>query len=187
MKTFLFRLTALVLGLCVLQGCENTEPKPVEDQAIRQAVTTYLNALAESYSSFSVEAIKNLASAREVEDVRRLLQGLVSTGDRLEAQLLSVAFEKISVFRQLNATVRTTEVWDVSRYDAGTGVEKGRNPTSVQQSILQLRLIDGKWKIVARRVLETQGGSKWTIQEKDLKTPKAGNPAKDQSNDGKTP
>lgn len=166
-------LPLLIAALVAVQGCEDTKPSPAVESAIRETVTDYLNALAQAYSSLSVEPIENIATAREIADVRKILRQLLSTGDRLDAKLLSVDFEAISVFRSLNATVSTTEVWDVSRYDSGTGVEKGRNPASVQKSVLQLRLIDGKWRVVARRVMETQGGSKWKMPEKGAPGPKA--------------
>jgi len=161
----LFFLPVLLIVVLVGQGCEDTKPSPAADDEIRGAVTLYLHQLAEAYSNLSVAPIESIATAREVSDVRKILKQLVSTGDRLEAKLLSVDFDAVSVFREVNATVTTTEVWDVTRYDSGTGIEKGRNPTSVQKSVLQLRLIDGRWRVVARRVMETQGGSKWTVPD----------------------
>jgi hypothetical protein len=60
----------------------------------------------------------------------------------------------MSVFRGINATVRLIEVWDVKRYDAFTGREKGRNPSSLQNSIIQMRLIDGRWVVVGWSLLK---------------------------------
>jgi hypothetical protein len=42
-------------------------------------------------------------------------------------------------------------VWDVVRYDALTGVEKGRIDGSVQEAVLQLRLVDGRWRVIGRK------------------------------------
>jgi len=165
-------LTSLMIPTVILlSGCERTTPTAEETEACKKVTTEYLHALAEAYSSLSVDPIKELATPREIEDVRRLLRGLAGTGDRIEAKLLSVEFSQITVFRNINATVSTTEVWDVIRYDAGTGREKGRNPASVQTSILQLRLIDGQWKVLARRVMETQGKSKWKIDSGPMGEP----------------
>jgi len=163
MSRILLRVCAVVVLMLLSQACENTKADPAQEAAVRQSVNAYLQALAKAYSDVSVAPIEDLATNREIEDVRKILKQLVSTGDRLEAKLLSVDFGNISVFRGINATVTTTEVWDVTRYDEGTGVEKGHNPASVQKSVLQLRLIDGKWKVLARRVMETQGASKWKM------------------------
>jgi len=47
-------------------------------------------------------------------------------------------------------------VWDVVRYNATSGVEKGRTPDSIQYSLLQLRKVDGKWLVIGRSVLQRE-------------------------------
>ena len=157
----------LALGLTILitTGCEDTTPDPQARMAVEQAVTTYLHALTEAYSSLSIEPIDDLATGSEVQGVRKMLRGLAGTGDRVEARLLSVDFTRIDVFREINATVATTEVWDVTQFDAFNGREKGRNPTSIQDSIIQLRLIDGRWMVTGRRVIGQEAGTRWKMDD----------------------
>lgn len=164
-------LISLGLAILVCAGCEDTTPDPQERQAVELAVSTYLHALTEAYSNLNVEPIEDLATGAEVEDVRRMLRGMAGTGDRVEARLLSAEFNSISVFREVNSTVATTEVWDVTRFDAFNGREKGRNPTSIQDSIIQLRLIEGRWMITARRVIGQEAGPRWKVDEVQAQGP----------------
>ncbi len=160
-------LLIITLGLAILVcvGCEDTTPDSEERQAVEMAVTTYLHALTQAYSSLNVEPIESLAMGAEVQDVRKMLRGLAGTGDRVEARLLSVEYNRLDIFREINATVATTEVWDVTRFDAFNGREKGRNPTSIQDSIIQLRLIDGRWMVTARRVIGQESAPRWKVEQ----------------------
>ncbi|MCD4749027.1 MAG: hypothetical protein K8R59_06615, partial [Thermoanaerobaculales bacterium] len=120
--------------------------------------------LAESYSSLNVKSLEEHATRPEIQEVHKMLRGLAGTGDRVEARLLSVDFTRIDVFRMVNATVATTEVWDVTRFNAFDGREKGRNPTSIQDSIIQLRLVKGVWLVTARRVIGQEAGPRWRVE-----------------------
>jgi len=160
------RVTAITLALVlalVTQGCEDTTPSEEQHAAIEKALHGYLGQLAEAYSGLDASVLENHATGGEIASVQRLLNTLATSGDRVESDLLGLEFEDIQVFREVNATVRLMEVWDVGRYDAYTGHEKGRNPGSIQHSLIQLRLMDGRWMVTARRVLETEGQSKWTV------------------------
>jgi len=44
----------------------------------------------------------------------------------------------------------------VTRYGAFDGREKGRNPSSLQNTLLQLRLVDGTWIVVGRSILSRE-------------------------------
>ena len=158
-------LVPLVLFVTLLGvGCEDTAPTAQDRLIVEEAVTRYLYALAEAYSSLSVEPLDEVATGNEIEEVRRTLRGLIGTGDRVEARLLSVDYPSIAIFREVNATVTTTEVWEVTRFEAFTGRQRGHNPTSVQDAVIQLRLIDGSWKVSARRVVGQEVGSRWKVE-----------------------
>ena len=62
----------------------------------------------------------------------------------------SVAVFTMTVFRGVNATVRLLEVWNITRYGAADGVEKGRLENTMQTTLLQLRLIEDRWLVVGR-------------------------------------
>ncbi len=140
----------------VTVGCENTTPSPEERAAVETAVSEYLNALASAYSTFDLDPLEGLASPNEIAAVRKLIRQLGTTGDRLDSHLLLFEIDDMEIFREINATVRLVEVWDVLRYDATTGVEKGHTPNSIQYSLLQLRLVSGRWIVVGRSVLRRE-------------------------------
>lgn len=158
MDRFAVRLVAVAVMVAALAaaGCENTTPDPEQAAAVEQAVDRYLDALAESYSNLDVKPLTELASPNEVARVRSLLQSLVQTGDRVDSTLRGYQIDHLEVFREINATVRLIEVWDVVRYNAFTGEEKGRTPDSIQKTVLQLRLVDGRWIVIGRSVLERE-------------------------------
>ncbi len=151
--------------LLTLQACEDLEPKPEDREAIEAALGGYLHALARAYSDRDVSLLSEHATGSELAAVHKLLRQLGTSGDRLQATLLQWDVERMQVFREINATVTLTEVWDVGRYDAYTGREKGRNPQSVQSSLIQLRLMDGAWMVTGRQVQGAgQVESRWNVE-----------------------
>jgi len=151
-------MTVLVLMLAMLftAACENTEPSPEERLEVEAAVTEYLNALADAYSTLDVSVLQDHASPNEVAHVKKLLTELLQkTGDRIDADLVDFDIQSISVFRSINATVRLWEVWDITRVGAADGIEKGHT-TSIQHTIIQMRLIDGAWICVGRSILSQE-------------------------------
>jgi len=159
-------LVALLLlaGVAVATtGCENTEPSPEVRKEVVSAVRTYLDRLAQAYSEMDATLLEGYATEGEIRDTQALLHKLRASGDRVEASLLRMDVLDVQVFRVVNATVTLLEVWDVRRLDYYTGKEKGHNPGTIQHSIIQLRKIDGKWMVTARRVQETNRPGKWKV------------------------
>lgn len=148
---------ALALAMLVAAACENTEPSPEEATLIEEAVGGYLMALAEAYSTLDINVLEGHASPNEIAAVQKLLKELLqSTGDRVDAELIGFDIETMTVFRGINATVRLIEVWNITRYGASDGIEKGRFESTIQRTLLQLRLIEGQWIIIGRSNLEQQ-------------------------------
>ena len=147
---------AMLTALAMLLGsaCEDTAPTPAEREAVEIAVRSYLEAKAEAYSTLNLEPLEGVASPNEILAVRKLLTQLAQSGDRVDSTLIGIEIDDMSVFRGINATVRLYEVWDVKRYDAFTGREKGRNPSSLQNTIIQLRLIEERWVVVGWSLLK---------------------------------
>ncbi len=160
----------LALAMLVAAGCENTDPTPAQRDAVETAVRGYLFALAEAYSTLNTGVLEGHASPNEIAAVRKLLRQLAQTADRIDAELIGFEVESMSVFRHINATVRLIEVWDVTRYGAFDGREKGRNPSSLQSTLLQLRLVDGTWIVVGRSILSRET----PIPEEESPSPEAG-------------
>jgi hypothetical protein len=145
---------SLVIGLLAAAGCEDTTASPEQRAQLEPVIAGYLDALAESYSTLDVKPLEQWASPIEVGAVRRILRSLVTTGDRLEATLRGYEIERVAMFRGVNATVWIVEVWDLVRYDAFSGKEKGRTDGSVQRTMLQLRQMDGRWVVIARSMVK---------------------------------
>ena len=147
----------LVLSVLILAGCENTDPTPAEREVIDEAVRGYLHALAEAYSTLDTSPLEGYASPNEILAVQKLLKDLLrKTGDRIDAQLVGYEVETMSVFRGINATVKLLEVWDITRYGAANGIEKGRYESTLQKTLLQLRLVEDRWLIVGRSNLSQE-------------------------------
>ena len=147
---------AIAAVLPFLIGCEKTSASPQQEAAIKKAVDGYLHALAEAYSTLNVNVLEGHASPNEILAVKSLLRDLASTGDRLDASLRTYDIERLAVFREVNASVKLIEVWDVVRYDITTGAVKGRTPDSIQYTLLQLRRVKGTWLVVGRSVLKRE-------------------------------
>jgi hypothetical protein len=160
----------LALGALISVGCENTNPTAAQREAVETAVRGYLFALAEAYSTLDTSVLEGHASPNEIAAVRKLLKQLVQTADRIDAELIGFEVETMAVFRHINATVRLIEVWDVTRYGAFDGREKGRNPSSLQSTLLQMRLVDGTWIVVGRSILSRET----PVPEPQIIAPEAG-------------
>jgi hypothetical protein len=147
---------ALILAMLFAAACENTDPTPEERQAVEAAVRGYLDALADAYSTLDVSVLEGHASPNEIAYVKKLLTELLQkTGDRLDAEMVGFEIHSMSVFRDINATVRLWEVWDITRIGAADGIEKGRT-TSIQNTLLQMRLVDGRWICVGRSIMSQE-------------------------------
>ena len=147
---------ALTVALLCAAACENSEPSAEEHDAVEDAVRGYLNALAEAYSTLDTRVLDEWASPNEIAAVRKLLTQLAQTGDRIDSKLIGFEIESMAMFRGVNATVRLIEVWDVTRYGALDGREKGRSPSSLQNTLLQLRRVDGRWVVVGRTIMSRE-------------------------------
>jgi hypothetical protein len=148
-------LTVLLATLFVA-ACENTEPSPEVRLEVDTAVRGYLDALAEAYSTLDVSGLEGHASPNEIAHVKKLLTELLQkTGDRIDADLVNFDIQSMSMFRSINVTVRQWEVWDITRVGAGDGIEKGHT-TSIQHTILQMRIVDGKWICVGRSIMSQE-------------------------------
>jgi len=153
------RLTSaclLAAALVVAGGCDTSVPDPAVRAEIDQTVSGYLNALAESYTNLNTSSLEQWASPNEVLAIHKLLTDLARTGDRVQSTLRGYHVEHLEIFREINATVRLIEVWDVVRFDTFSGVEKGRTPNSIQSSLLQLRRVDGRWIVIGRSIMERE-------------------------------
>ena len=148
---------ALALAMLPAVACENTEPSPEQREAVEEAVRGYLFALAQAYSTLDVSVLADYASPNEIAAVKKLLTDLLQkTGDRIDAEMVGFDIQSMSVFRSINATVRLIEVWDITRYGAADGVEKGRTENSIQSTLLQMRLVDGRWICVGRSIMSQE-------------------------------
>ena len=148
---------ALTLVIFFAAACENTDPNPEEREAIETAVRGYLQALAKAYSTLDPNVLDGHASPNEKAAVHKLLKDLlVKTGDRIEAELVGHDVQSMSVFRGINATVRQIEVWNITRYGATDGIEKGRTENSIQNTLLQMRLVEDRWIVVGRSIMEQE-------------------------------
>jgi hypothetical protein len=147
----------LVLSMLIVAACEDTNPTPEERQAVEAAVRGYLFALAEAYSTLDITVLEGHASPNEIAAVKKLLTDLLQlTGDRIDAEMVGFEIQSMSMFRGINATVRLVEVWDVTRYGAGDGVEKGHTENSIQNTLLQMRLVEGRWICVGRSIMSQE-------------------------------
>ena len=148
----------VVLGLAGL-GCSAGEPSPEQRAGVEEATHGYLHALARSYSTLDLSNLEGYASPVEIRNVRNLLQQLANSGDRVEATLVGIEVTGLDIFRDVNASVALIEVWDLVRFEALTGREKGRTDGSVQTTLIQLRLIEGEWLVIGRHIVDRETGS----------------------------
>lgn len=148
---------ALSTVMLFASACEDTGGTPEERQAIETAVRDYLGALAEAYSTLDPNVLDGHASPNEKAAVHKLLKELLQkSGDRIDAELVGYDIQSLSVFRGINATVRLIEVWNITLYGAADGIEKGKTPNSIQNTLLQMRLVEGRWIVIGRSIMERE-------------------------------
>ena len=147
---------AVLLAMLFAAACENTEPSPEVRLEVEAAVRGYLGALAEAYSTLDINVLEGHASPNEIAHVKKLLTELLQkTGDRLDAEMVGFDIQSMSVLRSINATDRLWEVWDITRVGATDGIEKGHT-TSIQHTLLQMRLVEGAWICIGRSIMSQE-------------------------------
>ncbi len=157
MKTTAFRSTITAVAAVVVLvsiACGPESPTPEQRAVVEEATVDYLGALARAYSTLDLSHLEGHASPVEVRNVRNLLQELANSGDRVEATLVGIEVTGFDVFRDVNASVALVEIWDIVRFNALTGHEKGRTEGSVQTTLIQLRRIEGEWMVIGRHIVE---------------------------------
>lgn len=148
---------ALSMVMLFASACEDTGGTPEEREAIEIAVRGYLGALAEAYSTLDPNVLDGFASPNEKAAVHKLLKELLQkSGDRIDAELVGYDVQSLSVFRGINATVRLIEVWNITLYGAADGIEKGQTPNSIQSTLLQMRLVEGRWIVIGRSIMQQE-------------------------------
>jgi Arc/MetJ family transcription regulator len=148
---------ALSMVMLFASACEDTGGTAEEREAIETAVREYLGALAEAYSTLDPNVLDGHASPNEKAAVHKLLKELLQkSGDRIDAELVGYDVQSMSVFRGINATVRLIEVWNITLYGATDGIEKGRTPNSIQNTLLQMRLVEGRWIVIGRSIMQRE-------------------------------
>jgi hypothetical protein len=151
-------LPVIIVIVVTVSGCGTGEPTPEQRAAVEEAVRDYLDALALSYSTLNLSHLDGHASPVEIRNVRNLLQQLANSGDRVEATLVGFEVTGLDIFREVNSSVALVEVWDIVRFDALTGREKGRTAGSVQTTLIQLRRIEGDWQVIGRHIVDRETG-----------------------------
>jgi hypothetical protein len=139
-----------MLAAAALACSPSTEQRRVQEEEIRQAIAGYLPRLAEAYDTGDAEVLRDLAVAREVARVANSIEDLASQGLAFHPRLKQLTIETFKVWRHVNATATTVEVWDVDKRVVGTDRVLSQAQDLSQRVHYQLRLRDGVWQVFYR-------------------------------------
>ena len=158
------RMTELVVvaaGWLAVVGCRGggqdgaAEDSTAESRtAIQATLEEYLPAFAEAYGSGNLEPLRQWTVERELSGLQRRVTRLLEEGLALEPELVEVTVESVEVWSHSNAYATTLEVWNLRYYSTGAHVLFDEQLGTRQRVKYQLKLEDGRWRILYREVSE---------------------------------
>jgi hypothetical protein len=113
-------LTVLTVALCLAAGCVARPSASSDEQAIRATITRYDELLATGYRSLDMNQMREVASKVQAEAEYIHMSSLAEGGIRLDPQLRSLEFLRVSV-ETTSAQAETRETWDYRHYSRATG------------------------------------------------------------------
>jgi hypothetical protein len=103
-----------------LGGCIPSTGVSADEQAIRATITRYDELLATGYRSLNMNQMREVASQVQAETEYIHMSSLAEGGIRLDPQLTSLEFVRVSV-ESTSAQAETRETWDYRHYSRATG------------------------------------------------------------------
>jgi len=140
----------LIVAALVLSGCGPSQQRREQDRAeIERLLDAYGRALAEAYRSGSAEALREVATERELTRVHKQIEELAGGGRRLDAQPVSRAIQSVD-FNRNTASVTATEVWNLRVVATGSETVLSESPAQENQILYSLTREGGRWWILSR-------------------------------------
>lgn len=110
----------LALTLCLVAAVLGCRPAVGDEQAIRSTITRYNELLAAGYRSLDMNQMREVASQTQAEAEYIHMSSLAEGGIRLDPQLRSLEFLRVSV-ESTSAQAETRETWDYRHYSRANG------------------------------------------------------------------
>jgi len=140
----------LTLAALVVSGCGPSQQRRDQDRAeIERLLDAYGLALSEAYRSGSAEALREVATERELTRVHKQIEELAGGGRRLDARPVSRATQSVD-FNRNTASVTATEVWNLRVVAVGSEAVLSESPAQENQILYSLTREGGRWWILSR-------------------------------------
>ena len=147
-------VAALVVCLTLLSACGGAGAGGVsaEDRAeIGALFDGYLPRLADAYRTGDIEVLRGYASEKEMATLYKLISDLMEEKGRfISSELKSYEIEEINIWRHSNATVRTTELWDVQTVASGSDTVMSEMLDQRHRVVYQLKRTEEGWRVILR-------------------------------------
>lgn len=123
-----------------------------QDRAeIEALLDAYLPRLADAYRTGDIEVLRGYASEKEMATLYKLISDLMAEKGRfISSELKSYEIEEINIWRHSNATVRTTELWDVQTVASGSDTVMSEMLDQRHRVVYQLKRTDEGWRVILR-------------------------------------
>jgi len=146
------RSIALLLLAAAMACGPSAQEREARKQEIRQDLEAYLARLAEAYASGDAEMLGGLAVKKEVASVAKLIGDLANQGLAYRPRLKQLTLEGVTVWREVNATATTLEVWDIDKVVLGSErvLSQVRDQPHRVRYLLKRR--EGSWQVLYRQV-----------------------------------
>jgi len=155
-------IAAVAVGLWFLIGGGGAGERATASD-VQRVIRRYNVLLADGYRSLNMSAMREVAGQLQAEDEYVHMASLAEGGVRLDSQLKTLDFLKISV-EATSATAETRERWDYRRYSRQTG------DLVLEQKDLIYHLAwdleqqpDGRWLVTDVRAISTTAAAEPSV------------------------
>lgn len=144
-------LLSIVLALTAACGGADGGVSTQDRAEIEALFDAYLPRLADAYRTGDIEVLRGYASEKEMATLYKLISDLMAEEGRfISSELKSYEIEEINIWRHSNATVRTTELWDVQTVASGSDTVMSEMLDQRHRVVYQLKRTDEGWRVILR-------------------------------------
>jgi hypothetical protein len=140
----------LALVLLVSAGCGPSPERREQDRAeIERLLSDYAGRMSEAYRTGSAEALREVATERELARVHARIAELAEGGRMLRAESTSRRIESIE-FNRTSAIATTAETWHLQVIAVGSETVLSESTEQENQVVYSLTRDRGRWWILSR-------------------------------------
>ena len=139
-----------LLAALLVTACGPSAARRDQDRAeIERLLAEYGRRLSEAYRTGSAQALREVATEREITRVHKQIAQLAADGRMLVAEPVSSTRQSVE-FQRTSATATASETWNLKVVAVGSNAVLSESPGQENQLLYSLTRDGGRWWILSR-------------------------------------